>query len=54
MAKNQDQTIQNFSKFLCQHCILTYLFANIPLKVYSMGKRFTINDDENYKLFVLF
>ncbi len=47
-VKNWDVTIQishNFS-------ILPFVFANIPFKFHSMGSIFTINDEENDKLFI--
>ena len=43
---------RNLSLFLCQHCILSYSFANIPFEIGSMGSVFMINDDLNGKLLI--
>jgi hypothetical protein len=50
-AKGCKTEIEQFIIF-CQHCILWYLFANIPLTFFSMGSEFTRKDVKNNKLFV--
>ncbi len=41
-----------YSQFLCQHCILPYLFANTLFKRHSICSGFTKSCYENYKLFI--
>ncbi len=42
----------NFLLIQILHCILLFLFANIPFKCCSMGSAFMINDYLNDKLFI--
>jgi hypothetical protein len=57
-AKGQKTKIElfiiyhNVSLLPVLHCIIMYLFANIPFKFSLMGSVFMINDDENDKLFI--
>ncbi len=45
---------QKLSKFLGQHRILPYLFANKPFKFGSICSLFMKNDNLNHELFVEF
>ncbi len=37
---------QKYSKFLNQHCILSYLFSNTPFKFGSVCSLFMVNDSQ--------
>jgi hypothetical protein len=52
ILKSEIKLLEISQKFLSQHRILLYLFANTPFKFGSICSLFMINDSLNHELFI--